>query len=80
MFYRILVRHYLPMAVKKDYNKMALERHKKMKGKLEVISKGKLITKDDWSTMYTPGVGAVHRSPHRDHRERPARDAWSKRA
>lgn len=44
---------------KKDYSKLALRLHKKMQGKLEVISKGKLVTKDDWSTMYTPGVGAV---------------------
>jgi malate dehydrogenase (oxaloacetate-decarboxylating) len=45
--------------VKKDYNKMAMALHKKLKGKLEVVSKGKLVTKDDWSTMYSPGVGAV---------------------
>ncbi len=44
---------------KKDYNKLALASHKKMKGKIEIISKGSLKTKDDWSTMYTPGVGAV---------------------
>jgi malate dehydrogenase (oxaloacetate-decarboxylating) len=44
---------------KKDYDKMALTAHKKMQGKLEVVSKGKLKTKDDWSTMYTPGVAAV---------------------
>ncbi|MFT7507179.1 MAG: malate dehydrogenase (oxaloacetate-decarboxylating) [Acidimicrobiales bacterium] len=44
---------------KKDYDQMALTSHKKMQGKLEVISKGKLKTKDDWSTMYTPGVAAV---------------------
>lgn len=44
---------------KKDYDKMALASHKKMQGKLEVVSKGKLKTKDDWSTMYTPGVAAV---------------------
>ena len=44
---------------KKDYNKMALALHKKLHGKLEVKSKGKLKTRDDWSTMYTPGVGAV---------------------
>ena len=43
----------------KDYNKMALLLHKKLKGKLEVVSKGPLKTRDDWSTMYTPGVGAV---------------------
>ena len=44
---------------KKDYNKMALASHKKMQGKLSVVSKGKLKSRDDWSTMYTPGVGAV---------------------
>ena len=44
---------------KPDYNKLALASHKKMKGKLEVVSKGKLKTKEDWSTMYTPGVAAV---------------------
>ncbi len=44
---------------KKDYNKLALALHKKLHGKLEVISKGKLETRDDWSTMYSPGVGAV---------------------
>lgn len=47
------------MAIKKDYNKLALALHKKLGGKLEVVSKGKLKTKDDWSTMYSPGVGAV---------------------
>jgi malate dehydrogenase (oxaloacetate-decarboxylating) len=46
-------------AKKKDYNKLAFALHKKMKGKLSVVSKGKLVTKDDWSTMYSPGVGAV---------------------
>ncbi|MDC1205399.1 NADP-dependent malic enzyme [Candidatus Pacebacteria bacterium] len=47
------------MAQKKDYNKMALQLHKEMRGKLAVVSKGKLKTRDDWSTMYTPGVAAV---------------------
>ncbi len=42
-----------------NYDKLALQLHKKMVGKLEVKSKGKLKTKDDWSMMYTPGVGAV---------------------
>lgn len=46
-------------AKKKDYNKLALALHKKLHGKLEVVSKGKLETRDDWSTMYSPGVGAV---------------------
>ena len=48
-----------PIAKKKDYNKLALALHKKLKGKLSVVSKGKLETRDDWSTMYSPGVGAV---------------------
>lgn len=44
---------------KKDYAKMALALHKKLHGKLEVVSKRKLVTRDDWSMMYTPGVAAV---------------------
>lgn len=44
---------------KKDYAKMAMVLHKKLKGKLEVVSKGRLSTRDEWSTMYSPGVGAV---------------------
>lgn len=44
---------------KKDYAALALALHKKFKGKIEVVSKGRLTTKDEWSTMYTPGVGAV---------------------
>lgn len=44
---------------KLDYNKLALALHKKLKGKIKMESKGKLKTKTDWSTMYTPGVGAV---------------------
>lgn len=48
-----------PPQKKKDYAKLALVLHKKLGGKLEVVSKIKLQTKDDWSTAYTPGVGAV---------------------
>jgi malate dehydrogenase (oxaloacetate-decarboxylating) len=44
---------------RKDYNKLALALHKKLQGKLEVVCKGSLKTRDDWSTMYSPGVGAV---------------------
>lgn len=44
---------------KKNYNKLALALHKKLKGKLETHLKHPLKHKDDWSTMYTPGVGAV---------------------
>jgi len=46
-------------AKKPDYNKLALTLHKKLKGKIEVRAKGSLKTKTDWSTMYSPGVGAV---------------------
>ncbi|MAZ56487.1 NAD-dependent malic enzyme [bacterium] len=42
-----------------DYNQLALALHKKLKGKLTIQSKQTLKTKTDWSTMYTPGVGAV---------------------
>ena len=44
---------------KKNYDKLALAMHKKLRGKLEVVSKGRLESREDWSTMYTPGVGAV---------------------
>jgi len=44
---------------KKDYAKMALNTHKKLSGKISVVSKARLRTVDDWSTFYTPGVAAV---------------------
>ena len=55
--------------VRKDYNKLALALHKKLKGKLEVVSKGKLETRDEWSTMYSPGVGAVSSYLHKHPKE-----------
>jgi len=39
-----------------NYNKKALEMHEKLKGKISVVSKKKLETKEDLSTAYTPGV------------------------
>jgi malate dehydrogenase (oxaloacetate-decarboxylating) len=48
-----------------DYNKKALALHKQLKGKIEIKTKGKLKTKADWSTMYTPGVGAVSTHLHK---------------
>lgn len=39
-----------------DYKKLALEMHEKNRGKIEVISKVTVETKDDLSTAYTPGV------------------------
>jgi malate dehydrogenase (oxaloacetate-decarboxylating) len=64
-------------SVKKDYNQLALALHKKLKGKLEVVSKVELKTRDDWSTLYTPGVGAV--SAHVAKKPREARDYTIKR-
>ena len=46
-------------AKKPDYNQLALKLHKELKGKISINAKGKLKTKTDWSTMYSPGVGAV---------------------
>ena len=39
-----------------DYNKLALELHEKHRGKIEVVSKVEVKTKDDLSIEYTPGV------------------------
>ena len=64
-------------APKKDFNKIALTLHKKLKGKLEIKSKGALKTKDDWSTMYSPGVGAV--SLHLSKKPHEAREYTMKR-
>ena len=63
--------------IKKDFNKMALALHKKLRGKLEIKSKGSLKTKDDWSTMYSPGVGAV--SLHLSKKPQDAREYTMKR-
>ncbi len=39
-----------------DYNKLALEMHESKKGKVGIVSKVEVKTKDDLSTAYTPGV------------------------
>lgn len=49
-----------------DYNKMALELHKKLVGKISVNSKVPVKTKDDLSTAYTPGVAEPCREIHKD--------------
>jgi len=49
---------------KPDYNALALEMHEKLKGKISVISKKKLETRDDLSTAYTPGVAEPCRKIH----------------
>lgn len=63
--------------IKKDYNALALSLHKKLKGKIEVRSKGLLKTRDEWSTMYSPGVGAV--SVHLSKKPQEAREYTIKR-
>ncbi len=45
-----------------NYYKKSLALHKKLKGKLEVVSKTKIKNKDDLSTIYTPGVAEVSRA------------------
>ncbi len=62
----------MPTPKKKNYDQLALAFHKKHRGKISVVSKGPLKTKDDWSTMYTPGVAAV--SSYVAKHEREARD------
>lgn len=47
-----------------DYNKLALEMHESNKGKIEVISKVNVKTRDDLSTAYTPGVAEPCRKIH----------------
>jgi len=43
----------------KNYGELALELHKKYHGKVAISSKTPINTKDDLSTVYTPGVGQV---------------------
>ena len=64
-------------AKKPDYNRLSLELHKKLKGKISITPKGKLKTKLDWSTMYSPGVGAV--SQHLAKKPEDAREYTMKR-
>lgn len=49
-----------------NYNKKAIDLHKKNQGKIEIRSKVPLSTKTDLSTAYTPGVGAVCREIHKN--------------
>lgn len=53
------VRKKMLPAKRQNFDARAIQLHKKMKGKIEVVSKGRLESRDEWSTMYTPGVGAV---------------------
>lgn len=42
-----------------DYSKLALQKHKDMGGKISIVSKDSVDSKEKLSTYYTPGVGAV---------------------
>ncbi|MBL7057730.1 NADP-dependent malic enzyme [Patescibacteria group bacterium] len=42
-----------------NYNEESIKLHQKTRGKIEIKSKVNLITRDDLSLAYTPGVGAV---------------------
>lgn len=52
----------------KNINTHALHLHKKLKGKLEIVSKVKIESKHDLSLIYTPGVAAVstHLAQHKN--------------
>lgn len=49
-----------------DYNQESLRVHKEKKGKMEIVSKVPLNTKDDLSIGYTPGVAEPCRQIHKD--------------
>jgi malate dehydrogenase (oxaloacetate-decarboxylating) len=45
--------------MKKNYAKLGIDLHRKLHGKISVISKRPIKTIDDLSILYTPGVGAA---------------------
>ncbi len=45
-----------------DFGKLAISQAKKFKGKIEVVSKIKVNTREDLSTAYTPGVAQVSKT------------------
>jgi malate dehydrogenase (oxaloacetate-decarboxylating) len=49
-----------------DYNQESLRVHKEKKGKMEIVSKVPLNTRDDLSIGYTPGVAEPCRRIHKD--------------
>ena len=52
-----------------DYNKLALEMHESHKGKISVISKVAVKTREDLSTAYTPSVAEPCRKIRDDKKE-----------
>lgn len=49
-----------------NYSELSLKMHEENKGKIEVVSKIKVETRDDLSTAYTPGVAEPCRKIHED--------------
>lgn len=49
-----------------NYNELALKLHKEKKGKISVVSKVKVETKEDLSIAYTPGVAEPCREIHKN--------------
>lgn len=47
------------MKLMNDYKKLAMDEHKRLRGKIELKLKDDLDSRDKLSTYYTPGVGAV---------------------
>lgn len=49
-----------------NYSELSLEMHEKNQGKIDIVSKVKVETKDDLSIAYTPGVAEPCRKIHED--------------
>ena len=62
-----------------DYNKAALEMHESHKGKVGIVSKVEVATRDDLSTAYTPGVAEPCRKIRSEERRvgKECRSRWS---
>lgn len=39
-----------------DYKKIAIDKHKQWRGKIEIVSRAELETREDLAIAYTPGV------------------------
>lgn len=52
-----------------NFNEEALKLHAEHRGKIEVVSKVPVKTRDDLSTAYTPGVAEPCREIHKNKRK-----------
>ncbi|MFR9065765.1 MAG: hypothetical protein ACLVJH_01370 [Faecalibacterium prausnitzii] len=63
-----------------DFNKAALEMHETHHGKVGIVSKVEVKTRDDLSTAYTPGVAEpcrkIQEEPRRRLQATPSRATW----